>query len=495
MLPFAFRKEYESTIERKILATAEDSIDTRLVSAKHFRQLNPLFIFIDYSLLNHIVSDFGSTTLKEDMSKYVDDIKVFMKETTVGDLMEHWPGHEIPQLNRMYSKMIAKFKGDPQTYTLERVDKFRRRFCSYVRLSEFVCGLVSFEPSESFFAVWIIPTAIAPQLTEAISKIDEAFFQEEHILAVAVQLYQSGENETASTCTSIIRKEFNFDKSQPTLKLYKDRVLGTGAYGMVCAAKYGHFTCAAKFIHPIIKSDVNSERFQKECSLLRALRHPNIVQYFGVGKDPESGDPVLLMEMIDKDLTQTLKVSTSALPLHVEVNICLDVSQALAYLHSNSIIHCNLSSSNVLLVGNALKAKICDFGSATALVLPIDPNKRHLEAIPGTLPYMPPEAMPGDPKYDEKLDSFSFGVLTVEILTRLYPDPSSRQDHIEMIASEHPLRKIALDCLEVEASLRPSAIRLCAMMEDIQKSQAYQESEALAATPGRLQNSPCLDRR
>jgi hypothetical protein len=207
MLPIAFRREYESAIQRMLLPTAEDSINTRVVSADHFRQLSPLFTFIDCGLLKHIISDFGGTTLKEDMSQYVDDVKVFMKETRVGDLMEYWPGDEIPQLNRMYSKMIAKFKGDPQTYTLENVDGFRRRFCSYVRLSDFLCGLVSFEPSESFFVVWIIPTAIAPQLTEAISKIDEAFFQEEHILTVAVRLYQSGEDETSSM--SIVRKEFN----------------------------------------------------------------------------------------------------------------------------------------------------------------------------------------------------------------------------------------------------------------------------------------------
>jgi serine/threonine protein kinase len=261
---------------------------------------------------------------------------------------------------------------------------------------------------------------------------------------------------------------------------------------MVCAAKYGHFICAAKFIHPVLKNDVISERFQKECSLLRALRHPNIVQFFGVGQDPDSGDPVLLMKILDKDLTQTLKTCTSALPLHIEVNICHDVAQALAYLHSNRIVHCNLSSNNVLLVGNALKAKICDFGSATVLALAVDPNKQQLIAFPGTLPYMPPEAMTDDPKYNEKLDSFSFGVLTVEILTRLYPDPHNRQDHMEMIALEHPLRKTALDCLEVKASLRPSAIQLCAAMEEIKESQAYQESEALAATPGRLQIAPAL---
>ena len=197
-------------IQGMLQSTAEESINASVVSAMHFRQLSPLFIFIDYSLLKHIISEFGSSMLNKDMSTYVYDVKMFMKETTVGDLMEYWPGHEVPHLSRIYLKLIAKFKGDPQTYTLEKVDRFRRRLCSYVRLSEFVCGLILFEPSELFSAVWIIPTAIAPQLTEAISNIDEAFFQEEYILAVAVQLYQSSEDETPSR---IVRKKFNFDKS------------------------------------------------------------------------------------------------------------------------------------------------------------------------------------------------------------------------------------------------------------------------------------------
>lgn len=98
---------------------------------------------------------------------------------------------------------------------------------------------------------------------------------------------------------------------------------------------------------------------------------------------------------------------------------------------------------------------------------------------------MPPEAMTDEPKYNEKLDTFSFGVLTVEILTCLYPEPDSRQKHIEKIASEHPLRKTALDCLEVKASLRPSAIWLCATMEEIKESRAYKDSDALASAQER----------
>ena len=341
--------------------------------------------------------------------------------------------------------------------------------------------LVSFQPSESFSAVWIIPTAIAPQLTETISQIDEVFYQEEHILAVAIQLYESGKHVTSS---SIVRKRFNFDKSRPSLQLYKDQVLGIGSYGTVCRAKYNGFICAAKFLHPIFKInvgfDIFSERFQQECSLLSALRHPNIVQYFGVGQDPESGDPVLFMELIEgKDLTQFLKASLTTLPFHVEVNICHDVAQALAYLHSNKVIHSNLSSCNVLLMGSALKAKVCDFGSAT--VLNHHPTyHQSLTVCPGTPVYMPPEAFGNNPKYNVKLDSFSFGVLTVEVLTRLFPEPESqdRQKHISRIDPQHPLLEIALDCLKDNDGLRPSAGELCERIESLKVSQAYRDSEA-----------------
>ena len=52
------------------------------------------------------------------MNLYVKDMKVFMSETTVADLIEHWPGHEVPDLSQKYSKLIMKFKDDPQKYTL-----------------------------------------------------------------------------------------------------------------------------------------------------------------------------------------------------------------------------------------------------------------------------------------------------------------------------------------------------------------------------------------
>ena len=183
MLPIAFRKEYESAVQQLLPpAKSGDDNSTSVVNSSVFLPFTPLFVFIDYDLLNHIISMFGSTQLKNEMSLYIENVQVFMRETTVGDLIDHWPGCEVSNLN--YAKLKAKFKDDPMTYTLERLNKFRRRFCGQVRLSELLFCLISLESTESFLATWIIPTVVVPELTEAIQQLDESFYQEEHITSV-----------------------------------------------------------------------------------------------------------------------------------------------------------------------------------------------------------------------------------------------------------------------------------------------------------------------
>ena len=104
-------------------------------------------------------------------------------------------------------------------------------------------------------------------------------------------------------------------------------------------------------------------RFEQECEFLSTIRHPNIVQYLGTYQDPDMGLPVLLMELMDDSLTHFLETSTQPIPYHIQVNICHDITLALSFLHSNGIIHRDLSSNNVLLIGN-VRAKVTDFGMA-----------------------------------------------------------------------------------------------------------------------------------
>ena len=308
------------------------------------------------------------------------------------------------------------------------------------------------------------------------------------------------------------KQRFNFDYSQSTVRVYSDEVLGMGSFGTVYKAKVDNFICAAKTLHFQLTAGQGEDsasvarRFQQECELLSSMRHPNIVQYFGVYEDPSTRQPLLLMELMnDANLSQYLDNNTPhPLPFHLEVNISHDVAQALAYLHSHDVIHRDLSGSNVLLIGNALKAKVCDFGTAKLL----DTNlayRQTLTMCPGNSAYMPPEALKDNPKYDNKLDCFSFGVLVVQILTRLFPQPGDRnkvmsqvhgektlmmlvpeverrQNHISRVDSHHPLLRIALECLRDEAVVRPSSRQLCEKVGTLKISTHYKASATGTST-------------
>ena len=113
-----------------------------------------------------------------------------------------------------------------------------------------------------------------------------------------------------------------------TVVLFKDQTLGSGSYGAVCKAKCDDFICAAKIIHPTLfhpttlqafhgKHRQPIRRFAQECEFLSNVRHPNIVQYLGTHQDPDTGLPVLLMELMDKSLTHFLENSLQPIPYHI----------------------------------------------------------------------------------------------------------------------------------------------------------------------------------
>lgn len=220
---------------------------------------------------------------------------------------------------------------------------------------------------------------------------------------------------------------FRFQKVQ----LFKTRSLGNGSYGSVCKAMCDELPCAAKILHPTIldprdpgaRTQRTVQQFEQECDFLSRIRHPHIVQYLGVTKDPELGLQVLLMELMDESLTTFLENAQEPIPYHIQVNLCHDIALALSFLHSIQIIHRDLSSNNVLLIGG-IRAKVTDFGMSR--LGNISPHKGKLTECPGASVYMPPEAFGSRLKYTQKLDCFSFGVLGVQITTGEFPDPSER---------------------------------------------------------------------
>ena len=301
--------------------------------------------------------------------------------------------------------------------------------------------------------------------------------------------------------------------------------LGVGSYGAVYRAKCDQLVCAAKVLHPILfqTRDPSAyrivERFQREIDFLSRLRHPNIIQYLGSCPDPESRLPVLFMELMDESLTSFLERPTSAnpppLPLHVQVDIGHDVAQALSHLHRHEVLHRDLSSNNVLLIGSR-RAKVTDFGMARLL----GANPRLTQTYcPGTNGYMSPEALADPPNYTTKLDVFSCGVLLVQLVTRIWPNPGPRtqrvqindplvpsgqvlvevpemerrREHLDLVPPTNPLRQLALNCIKDKEEERPTAEQLCSDLVALKESAAYRDSLQQAPEDVAVRAPPARD--
>ena len=296
------------------------------------------------------------------------------------------------------------------------------------------------------------------------------------------------------------------------IQLYKSESLGSGSYGGVCKAKCDGLLCAAKIMHPTLfdlhdpGTDSYLSKFKEECHLLSLARHPNVVQYLATYYDPDTRLPVLLMELGDESLTAFLERSPGPLSYHVQLNICLDIALALVYLHSNALIHRDLTGNNVLMIAGT-RAKITDFGMSKLATG--NPRMTALTLCPGNLLYMSPEAFDKPVSYTAKLDIFSFAVIVIQILTRQFPNPTDRfhivyssqfdeevrllvpeterrQAHLQLIPDTHSLKPLALQCLKKEMQ-RPLALQLSERLSQLKQAPQYTESMHQAQNSSEIQ--------
>ena len=264
------------------------------------------------------------------------------------------------------------------------------------------------------------------------------------------------------------------------LEIYKSHPLGRGSYGAVYKAKCDQLPCAAKILHDELINSQNPgvnkviKMFEQECEFLSGFRHPHIVQYLGTAKCPERSKlPILIMELLEENLTKMLEKAKHPLPYYLEVDLCHDIALAVSYLHSNDILHRDLSSNNVLITAGK-RAKVTDFGmskliSSNAAAIP-------QTMCPGSPLYMPPEARKDPAEYTEKLDCYSEGVLMIQICSREAPREGERDNQIRKIRSMHPLLPIARRCLNDNQLERPSAEELCQRLEILQEGTEYKLS-------------------
>ena len=272
-------------------------------------------------------------------------------------------------------------------------------------------------------------------------------------------------------------------------------VLGSGTYGSVIELKSGREVVAGKIfkVPASLQQAMASKTYDVFISMLQ-LSYPNIIQCEGVALLPDQSPlPVLLMERLMTSLHDyLLDPVNSNLPVERKVSFLLDTARGLDYLHSHTptIIHRDLTAKNVLL-DSQLKAKITDFGNSQ--IMDLDPNAAPgtMTSLPGTLDYMPPEAMGGGVAYDPSLDVFSLGHLALftiiqthvqPLLPPVYTDSTGklitrsevkrRGQFIEkaeqLLSKSHPLLNLIKQCLHNDPAVRPQARELCSMITGIE---------------------------
>ena len=269
--------------------------------------------------------------------------------------------------------------------------------------------------------------------------------------------------------------------------------LGEGAFGFVRKLRVGATFCAGKTVHEALTN--NSDKgakdvvfnFLKECKMLANLRHPNIVQFMGVCLLGGSNIPILVMELLTDSLHNFILTHINV-ALGVKQSLLADVASALVYLHSREpqIIHRDLTAKNVLLDERSMRAKVGDLGNSRFK----PKSAAHLTYQPGTPLYMPPEAFEPNPDYCDKLDIFSFGHLSLFVLSQVFPDEilapnynnsedgklisrtevERRERYIDILRSSkelHPLVTLMKMCLDNLPNKRPSAMQILQRFEEL----------------------------
>ena len=273
-----------------------------------------------------------------------------------------------------------------------------------------------------------------------------------------------------------------------------DKELGRGAYGRVFAVEYCGTRCAAKEIHSILLSGAEgkekvSDTFLNECYQCSVLRHPNLVQFLGVYYPTASHStlPIMVMEMMHDNLTKFFTKNHN-IPVHIKWSILYDVALGLRYLHCHEppVIHRDLSPNNILLT-TRMVAKIGDLGVAKVIKF----NKREISRYtqaPGTLDFMPPEALLPRPKYGTALDVFSYAGIVLFVAIQKWPEPTEqvstdpktnelkawneverRRHYIDKLSAVdfQAIESTVVSCLKNAPAERPSIVKVCEVVKEI----------------------------
>ncbi|CAM9837909.1 unnamed protein product [Chrysoparadoxa australica] len=252
--------------------------------------------------------------------------------------------------------------------------------------------------------------------------------------------------------------------------------IGAGAFSKVYVGMYLGELVAVKR-QARVEEDLEAYLL-RELGVLKHFEHRNLLNYIGAcNVDIKDGDQVATHTYIVTELAENgdvlgLLLGDQPIGWKLRVNILMDATRALEFLHSKGLIHRDIKSPNLLLAANCA-CKIADFGMARMLGQDM--------TIVGTDAYMAPELMFDEP-YGNAADMFSLGIVFWECIYRQKAGtndfccrrPSDRfMLDIEELRDNAPedtppsLMELACQLCEYEQDDRPSAEDTYMWLDDL----------------------------
>eukprot|EP00811_Abedinium_folium_P019721 NODE_2867_length_2128_cov_18.711644.p1 GENE.NODE_2867_length_2128_cov_18.711644~~NODE_2867_length_2128_cov_18.711644.p1 ORF type:complete len:612 (+),score=138.92 NODE_2867_length_2128_cov_18.711644:101-1936(+) len=284
----------------------------------------------------------------------------------------------------------------------------------------------------------------------------------------------------------------NFSRGQLLLHADPTRVLSKhyslqhelpfepGAFATVYPAVHkatGELRAIKKLSRGTGKSNYD-EHLRTELQMLIWLDHPNIVKFFEYFLEPHA--TYVVMELcvggtfgdFRPDMCSDYEVAEAQW-------LFRDLTSALAYCHSRSVVHCDVKCRNCLIAEGTTRrqAKLIDFGLSVARKSS-DAMSDWVDKILGTSFYRAPEVLEDDVGYGTKSDMWSLGVVLYVVLTDQHPfcTEGFAQPELELKTLRKGVRTEPI----VEAGLPPDACDLIMKLLEINKDRRLSAADALA---------------
>jgi eukaryotic-like serine/threonine-protein kinase len=254
--------------------------------------------------------------------------------------------------------------------------------------------------------------------------------------------------------------------------------LGRGGMAVVYAARDRQLDrrVALKVLQPHRHDAELQRRLVREAQTLAKLRHPAIVTVYDVTH--YAGRVFVAMELVEGN---TLRAwSAGERSLGTRLAACVAAGRGLAAVHDAGLVHRDFKPDNVL-VDRDGGVRVADFGLArlargdTEAEAPVEATQgtgtlhtlTHVGQLVGTVPYMAPELLRGEPA-NAASDQFAFAVTLVEVLGGARPFAGETLDAHAQSRTAPPaipdtiprwIRAIAVRALAPDAALRFGSMR------------------------------------